>query len=152
MTKSDQPHSQILSQYFERAKEWALNFLESKEYNTRCLAFVEDAYEIPNHIEIFGGDTATESAQEYNASHTEEEPLIGAFVFYSCSGMLHDQYKDWGHVGLYLGEGKVIHAWDKVRIDPLKDMENLSVPPGWTKLVYLGWAPQERIFEGYRIK
>ncbi len=24
---------------------------------------------------------------------------------------------NWGHCGIYIGEGNIIHAWDKVRID-----------------------------------
>ena len=32
--------------------------LGSKEYAVWCLAFIEDALEISNHIEVFGGDSA----------------------------------------------------------------------------------------------
>jgi len=144
------PSSQALHDYFLAAKEWALSYIESTEYTTRCLAFVEDAYEQANGVEIFGGSTATESAIEYQASRKEEEPAVGAFVFFSCAGTIRDEYKDWGHVGLYLGEGKVIHAWDKVRVNSIEEIENLSSPAGWTKLEYVGWVPPERIFLGYR--
>ena len=86
---------------------------------TRCLAFVEDAYEESNHVEIFGGSSAQESADEYGAAQNRGEPPIGAFVFYACAGPVGDEIKNWGHVGLCIGEGKVIHAWDTVRIDRL---------------------------------
>lgn len=52
-------------------------------------------------------------------------------------------------MGIVIENNEVIHAWDKVRIDFLVAMEDLIPPSGWTKLVYLGWSPVERIFEGY---
>ena len=39
--------------------------LGSKEYAGCCLAFIEDALEISNHIEVFGGDSAKESCELY---------------------------------------------------------------------------------------
>ena len=49
----------------ENAIEWAKSQLDSTEYPFRCLAFVEEAYEKGNQIEIFGGSCAKESADEY---------------------------------------------------------------------------------------
>ncbi|MFS0714814.1 hypothetical protein ABC195_13115 [Microbacterium sp. 2P01SA-2] len=37
-----------------------------------------------------------------------------------------------GHVGLSLGDGLVIHAWDRVRIDDHRRLEALRPAPGWT--------------------
>ncbi|HAG42841.1 MAG TPA: hypothetical protein DCL31_04985, partial [Clostridium sp.] len=53
--------------YVNNAIEWAKNHLNSREYCYHCLAFVEDALERSNDIEIFGGDTAKESADLYEA-------------------------------------------------------------------------------------
>ena len=105
--------------YIANAIRWAQEHLGATEYATRCLAFVEDAYEESNHVEIFGGSSAQESADEYGAAQNRGEPPIGAFVFYACAGPVGDEIKNWGHVGLCIGEGKVIHALDKVRIDAL---------------------------------
>jgi len=64
-----------------------------------------------------GGDDARESANIYEAHKNIGIPPKGAFVFYSCSGMVEGEVKNWGHVALSLGNGDAIHAWDKVRID-----------------------------------
>jgi cell wall-associated NlpC family hydrolase len=72
--------------------------------------------------------------------------------FYDCFGTLFDEYKNYGHVGLYIGEGNVIHAWEKIRIDNYLDIERLPSAPGWTKPKLIGWSPVERIFTGYRKK
>jgi len=36
-----------------------------------------------------------------------------------------------GHVGLSIGNGEVIHAWDKVRINNYLDLEKVITAPGW---------------------
>jgi len=127
----------------------AKNHLGNTDYRGKCLAFTEDAYEISNNVEIFGGDSAQESADLYQAGNKDVPPPLGAFVFYACSGEVDGRKVDWGHVGIVIENNEVIHAWDKVRIDFLVAMEDLIPPSGWTKLVYLGWSPVERIFEGY---
>ena len=132
--------------YTANAIRWAQGHLGSTDYAGRCLAFVEDAYEESNHVEIFGGSSARESADEYAAAQNTGEPPSGAFVFYDCAGPIKDEIKNWGHVGLHIGEGKVIHAWDKVRIDDYLDVQNLSPAPGWSQPQFIGWAPIERIF------
>jgi hypothetical protein len=138
--------------YIANAIRWAKGHLGSTDYPFLCLAFVEDAYEESNHVEIFGGSSAKESADEYGAAQNIDEPPIDAFVFYDCSGRIKDEYKNWGHVGLSIGDGNVIHAWDKVRVDDYLDVQNLSPAPGWTRPQFIGWTPIERIFVGYRKK
>lgn len=53
----------------EKLTENMIRFAESKldstEYAGWCLSFIEDALEKSNIIEIFGGDTAKESALLY---------------------------------------------------------------------------------------
>ncbi len=143
--------SDAFALYVQNAIQWAEAQLGSPDYATLCLAFVEDAYEISNQVEIFGGSSAHESAEEYAAARNcGQEPPVGAFVFYDCFGTLFDRYQNWGHVGLYVGEGRVIHAWDVVRLDAYREVEALSPAPGWTAPQYIGWASVERIFQGYR--
>ncbi|HMA65270.1 MAG: NlpC/P60 family protein [Fibrobacterota bacterium] len=139
------------SQYIYNAIEWVKGQLNSKEYCTLCLAFVEDAYEMSNSVEIFGGSTARESADEYSESDYKGIPEVGSFVFYDCSGTIGNEHKNWGHVGLYIGNEQVIHAWDVVRIDHYIGIETLPSAPGWSSPKYTGWVPFERIFKGYRI-
>jgi hypothetical protein len=139
--------------YIAHAIHWAQAQVGSAAYPFRCLAFVEDAYECANRVEIFGGSTAAESAEEYGArSNRQHLPPRGAFVFYECFGPLRGEYKNWGHVGLCLGEAQVIHAWDKVRQDHYLDVERLTPAPGWSAPRYIGWTPVECIFVGYREK
>lgn len=60
-----------IDSYVDRAIAWATARLGNPDYAFRCLAFVEDAYEAGNAIEIFGGSTAKESADEYaSPSHS----------------------------------------------------------------------------------
>jgi hypothetical protein len=128
---------------------WAKERLDSTDYKYKCLAFVEDAYERGNALEIFGGSSAKESADLYRASLHCGIPPEGAFVFYDCYGVIDGKYQNWGHVGLALGGGAVIHAWNKVRIDNYLDIPNLQAAPGWTSPKYIGWVPVERILAGY---
>lgn len=136
-------------QLIEKATAWAREWLGSTEYSTRCLAFVEDAYERANSLEVFGGDTAHESAVLYEASDGGEPPA-GALVFYDCSGPLRGESRNWGHVGLALGGGEVIHAWHVVRIDHYLAVPELPGAPGWTAPAYVGWVPVARLLVGSR--
>ncbi|MEA4907536.1 MAG: NlpC/P60 family protein [Anaerolineaceae bacterium] len=103
----------------------------SAEYPFRCYAFVEDAYEHGGHIELDGqGATAREAAEAYGTQ--PGSPPRGSYVFYDCAGELGGQYRHWGHVGLALGDGQVIHAWNRVRIDAVHAIEALEPAPGWT--------------------
>lgn len=139
-------------QYIDKAIAWAMAQQGREDYSFRCLAFVEDAYEEGNTIEIFGGDTAKESADQYGVSGASSgEPPRGAFVFYDMTGELFDERANYGHVGLHLGHGWVIHAWDVVRIDHYAAVEALEPAEGWTTPRYLGWAPVERILLGHRV-
>lgn len=142
----------IPDHYIDNAIAWALARLGDDSYCFRCLAFVEDAYEQSNAIEMFGGDSAKESADEYGVTGTPQGiPPRGAFVFYDMSGELFDEHANYGHVGLHLGDGRVVHAWDEVRIDDMLAVENLEPAEGWTQPRYIGWAPVERILEGHRV-
>lgn len=138
--------------YIYNAIQWAREKLDSTDYRFLCLAFVEDAYEYGNSIEIFGGSCAKESADMYEAHLNKSMPPEGAFVFYDCYGTIKDEYKNWGHVGLSLGEGHVIHAWNKVRVDDYKDIQNLQAAIGWTNPEYIGWASPERILHGFKLR
>lgn len=140
---SDQP-------YIENALQWAREQLGSGAYRFLCLSFVEDAYEEGNAIEIFGGDSAKESAELYGVQSSSSVPPRGAFVFYDCSGPLDGVEKNWGHVGLSCGDGNVIHAWDQVREGNYLAVEQLEGAPGWTHPKYIGWVSAERILQGHR--
>lgn len=43
-----------------------------------------------------------------------------------------------------MGDGKIIHAWDEVRIDDYMEIEKLTALSG-DHPTYLGWVPLERV-------
>jgi hypothetical protein len=134
------------------AVSWALARVGDPGYALRCLAFVEDAYERANEIEVFGGASATESAALYGLSPymADEPPPAGSLVFYACGGPVDGTWRDWGHVGLALADGRVVHAWDVVRVDDAGAVEQLEPAPAWTRPRLVGWASVERVLEGHR--
>ena len=130
----------------ENMIRWAESKLGSTEYAGWCLAFIEDALEISNHIEIFGGDSAKESCELYKDALRDGAPERGAFVFYDCLCPSENGPVNWGHCGVSLGDGRVIHAWDVVRIDDYLAIEKLTALTG-DHPKYLGWVPLERVLK-----
>lgn len=128
----------------ENMIRWAEDRLGEAKYAGWCLSFIEDALEIPNNIEIFGGDSAKESAELYADTMQTGEPMRGAFVFYDCLCPGEDGPVNCGHCGIGLGDGNVIHAWDKVRIDDYRDIERMAALTG-DHPRYIGWVPAERV-------
>lgn len=126
---------------------WALENQKNSDYQYLCLAFVEDAYEQSNSIEMFGGSTAKESAEMYG-THIETKPKRGDFVFYNATGPINGTSKNWGHVGLCLGNDQIIHTWDTIRIDNYLDVESLQNAPGWSNPEYIGWVSPEVFLNG----
>ncbi|MFJ8065602.1 hypothetical protein ACIQYS_13295 [Psychrobacillus sp. NPDC096426] len=57
-----------------------------------------------------------------------------------------------GALGLSIGNGEVIHAWDKVGINNYLDIEKLKTAIGWEKPKYIGWVSLERIMVGFQRK
>jgi hypothetical protein len=141
-----------MREYIEGAVRWAMERFGSTGYAFKCYAFLEDAYEFGNGIVLDGqGCTAKEAADAYAARRDPDVPPRGAYVFYDCWGTIRDDYRNWGHIGLSLGDGQVIHAWDKVRVDDYLDVEALEAAPGWTKPSYIGWAPASEILRGMTV-
>lgn len=134
-------------EYIERAVNWAVERVGISEYAFYSLAFVEDAYERSNSIEMFGGDDATGSADFYGVT-SEGVPPRGAFVFYHANGDINGEEKDWGHVGISLGDGSVIHSWGAVRIDEYRAIEDLQSTPELHTPIYRGWVTPEVLLKG----
>jgi len=124
--------------------EWAKERLGRQEYIGWCLSFIEDALEESNEIEIFGGDSAKESSEMYFDAIETSEPVRGAFVFYDCLCPSEDGPVNWGHCGICLGDGKVIHAWDRIREDDYRKIEELTAVTG-DHPKYIGWVPVQRV-------
>ena len=129
-----------ISTITEKMIDWAESKLDCTNYTGWCLAFIEDALEISNDIEIYGGDSAKESCEMYKDALRGGAPERGAFVFYDCLCPSENGPVNWGHCGISLGAGRVIHAWDKVRIDDYIEIEKLIALTG-DHPKYLGWVP-----------
>jgi hypothetical protein len=88
----------------------AESMLSYTKYAGWCLSFIEDALENSNGLEIFGGDCAGESCCLYSDARSGGIPERGAFVFYDCLCPGENGPVNWGHCGISLGGGQVIHA------------------------------------------
>lgn len=64
----------------ENMLKWAEEKLGTAQYAGWCLSFIEDALEISNGIEIFGGSSAKESCEMYYDAIQTGVPERGAFV------------------------------------------------------------------------
>ncbi len=135
-----------LNELTENTIRWAKDKLGNSNYAGWCLSFIEDALEKSNGIEIFGGDFAKASALLYADGMRQGKPERGAFVFYDCICQGSDGPVNWGHCGTSLGDGRVIHAWDTVRIDDYLEIENMTALSG-DHPKYIGWVPVERILK-----
>jgi len=135
-----------LSELTDHMIRWAESRQGHREYAGWCLSFIEDALEKSNGIEIFGGDSAKASALLYADGMCQGKPERGAFVFYDCICRGPDGPVNWGHCGICLGDGKVIHAWDVVRIDDYREIEAMTALSG-DRPRYIGWIPVERVLQ-----
>lgn len=128
----------------ENMISWAQNELGNSEYAGWCLSFIEDALEKSNDIEIFGGDCARESFEMYSDSVKTGIPERGSFVFYDCICQSEQGPVNWGHCGIGLGDGMVIHAWDVVKENDYLEIEKMTSNAG-SHPRYLGWVSVERV-------
>ena len=81
------------------------------------------------------------------AKDTKERILMAALdLFYDCLCPSENGPVNWGHCGVSLGDGRVIHAWDMVRIDDYLAIEKLTTLTG-DHPEYLGWVALERVLD-----
>ena len=67
-------------------------------------------------------------------------------MFYDCLCPSENGPVNWGHCGISLGDGRVIHAWDMVRINDYLAIEKLTALTG-DHPKYLGWVALERVLD-----
>ena len=136
----------------DTALTWAQAHLGETRYATWCLSFVEDAFERGNNIELDGYATAKEAADGYGARDDGNVPPAGALAFYDWHGDINGIDKNWGHVGLALGDGRVIHALAEVRIDDYRDVVALLPPHASHSARYIGWASASAVLKRSKLR
>jgi len=144
-----------LDERIDKALNWAFSQLGSTKYKDECLSFVEDAYaeagsDPRNNIPVPGDPGfryAKYVAEFLNAKIGTYIPPRGAWMFYDWTGWVDlnkngvkesGEIRNWGHVGISLGDGHVIHALGKVQINSIQEMEEITIQG--EKLKYVGWA------------
>lgn len=137
-------------EWSDRAIRWAENCIKdrgcSKSYSDLCLMFVADAFkgaskEANREIkEIAAWDYPNNAINKVkNDFYSEQkDPPRGALVFFSGQGKNPKtglDYSKYGHIGIYLGNNHVIHAYGVVKKNSMGEIENLQYIGS-----YLGWA------------
>ena len=127
----------------EAAITWALQQTGKKDWRNGCLAFVAQAfglkhagYENPNKMKESLGDSFHAVGKGWN-------PPRGALLFFSARGgeKTPHGYVDYGlcgHIGIYLGEGEMVHAFGKVQRVPIAGKDGVLLRPCIES--YIGWA------------
>lgn len=101
---------------------WAKKRVGSKAYSQMCQAFVADAYSKGGGMTRVYTGTAANARRLYQISTSKSNIPVGAAVYFKGSGSA-------GHVGLYIGNGQIVHAYPTIIIS------NLNSIPG-----FLGWG------------
>lgn len=115
----------------QKAVEWARGKLGSNAYAGYCQRFVGHAYQAAG-IPYVGVGSATNAFRQYavyRGSNYSNIP-IGAAVYFSCKN--HNN----GHVGIYLGNGQMIHSFPTVKIT------TVAYVAGSRSYTYVGWGWQ----------
>jgi len=133
--------------YFSLSKvnkviDWAENQKDKTNWYGYCTAFVQDSFKTYFR---FGSANALMNyliGSNLFCSDKSVIPPTGTLVFFSAI----EPYKKYGHVGISVGDGKVIHSYDKVRTDSINTIENLNYIDS-----YLGWAypPKEWFYQKF---
>jgi len=129
----------LAQERIEEAINWANNNEEEVGY---CLRFVSKAFGLGTNINSITTrwespeDAIQKLGDNFYPSDKCWNPPRGALVFFSAL----EEYAPYGHIGISLGNGDVIHLYDRVRTEKIADIEKLSLIGS-----YLGWAfpPQE---------
>jgi cell wall-associated NlpC family hydrolase len=119
----------------DQAIKWAKNQLGKNDWNGYCLAFVSQAYSSAGISSSVSGrlPDAKTAANKYKPVKKGEPPK-GAVVFFDWWGTVKGEYANWGHVGIYIGNDKFIHAEKGVKTSTFSSYYMKKNGD------YLGWA------------
>lgn len=105
----------------------AMTYLGKTGYSGLCQKFVRSVGQ-DNGLPHGGADSALQACSMWRVSTSLDNIPVGAAVY--LRGKSGDGYK-YGHVGIYIGDGKVIHAQSTVRIDDLSTLLKTYTYLGW---------------------
>ena len=130
-TPTSNPSSSGEDPRVTKAIAWAEKMIGKGGYTYDCQTFVGDTYRKTGTSPV-GYTCAKAAADALDAKDSSGTPPRGAYVFYDWSGTLKGVYKNWGHVGLSIGDGKIIHASGT---NPVEKSQYDEIG-----LTYIGWA------------
>jgi uncharacterized repeat protein (TIGR01451 family) len=127
------PPDYFSEEWIEKVINWASAQEDKNYWYERCMGFVSDAFKVcedrpesPNDLK-----DSLESAGEFYSKENGWEPTRGSIVFFSAN----PPYESYGHIGISLGGGRVIHSLGTVRNETIDEIEENRFINS-----YLGWA------------
>ena len=120
----------------DAAVNWALSKQGVTSYDYWCLKFSLDAYRIGANVPKTSADFARLWwDQRPTAQHRGDfNAPKGALVFWSAWLTLDGIYRDWGHVAISLGDGRVVTTYGP---DGVRGVHIMNINVGSGR--YLGW-------------
>jgi len=123
---------QSFSYWAEAAIKWAEQRLGRSDWSGLCMRFVANAFMQEEGREA--GYNAIDGAREFYRFNQEPNGWLqapkGALIFFDREGG-----NEYGHVGICLGNGSIIHAYGAVKVDTV---EEAIAKPDIGR--YLGWS------------
>jgi parallel beta-helix repeat protein len=123
---------QSFSYWAEAAINWAEQRLGRSDWSGLCMRFVANAFMQEEGKEA--GYNAIDGAREFYRFDQEPGGWLqapkGALIFFDKDGT-----NEYGHVGIYLGNGSIIHAYGTVKVNTVE--EAIAKPDVGR---YLGWS------------
>lgn len=131
----------------EQVIEWATALDRTSEnWRNLCLRFIANAFGQENAGYNHPNELKNELGDEFYSPFNGWNPPRGALIFFSGQGSEAGvDYAECGHIGIYLGNGEVVHAYGEVKT------QELAGSPGIEREkyidFYMGWAypPEEWI-------
>jgi len=138
----------------EKAIKWAKSQEGKMDWSGYCLKFVAQAFGQKSSGWASPVDAIGKLGNRFYPVEKCQNPPRGALIFFSAKGKWCGasygciDSPDYGHIGIYLGNGEVIHAYGRVRIQTLTAVEQLATTDSkgnksWIDS-YIGWAYPSR--------
>ena len=131
---NNQPPDYFSEEWAEKAINWATEQEGENSWDKLCMAFVSDAFKVFDDRYPFPN-----KLKENLILNVSEDSPRGSIVFFSGN----NEVEAAGHIGISLGNGKIIHASSVVKTQSIEEILG-----GIDINEYLGWAyPPEQWFE-----